>query len=423
MATIQEERLTAIHLIRAGHSHEEVAKQLGRTTRWVRKWWRRYETEAWSGLRDRSRAPHKHGQRLADEIRQQIIQARSELEAEAALGQGLKYRGGRAVRTRLKEKQIAPLPSLSSIERMLRQAGMTRPWTTHAKLEIDYPHLQPTQPQQLYQVDIVPHYLRGGERVACFNGLDVVSRYPTGQSYSQRQSQEAATFLIHLWQTLGIPTYTQVDNEACFSGGFSHPYVLGKVVRLALTVGTELLFSPVEHPASNGYVERFHQEYNRHVWQDTYLHDLAAVQQQAAHFFDLYRHSRHHSALSDKSPYELHYVTPPHPLDPDFTLSEQKLPVRAGRIHFIRQVQAEGIVSVLNVNWSVPKSDLDKGVWVTIEFRSSGATLTIYDAAPDVNQRACLATYPFPLSEPVLPLQLNLTAASQTPNSLPSARP
>ena len=410
MATIQEERLSAIHLLRAGHSPKEVAEQLGRTTQWVGKWWRRYEVAGWSGLADRSRASKEHGTRLSEQVRGLIIQARSELEAEAKLGQGLKYIGGPAVRTRLKEKRVKPLPSLSTIERVLSQANMTRPWSRPAEPDIDYPHLQPSQAHQLYQVDIVPHYLRGGTRVACFNGLDVVSRYPTGQSYPRRRSGEAARFLVHLWQTLGIPTYTQVDNEACFSGGFTHPYVLGKVVRLALTVGTELLFSPVEHPESNGYVERFHQEYNRHVWQDTYLHNLQAVQQQADHFFELYRHSLHHSALPDKSPHELHHAVPPNRLDPTFTLAEQKLPLRPGRIHFIRRVEAERTVSVLNVNWSVPQSDPAKGVWVTIEFQPAGATLSIYDAAPDVGDRICLATYPFPLSEPVLPPQQNQTA-------------
>jgi len=34
-----------------------------------------------------------------------------------------------------------------------------------------------------------------------------------------------------------LPDYTQVDNESCFSGGFTHPGVLGKVLRLGLMVG------------------------------------------------------------------------------------------------------------------------------------------------------------------------------------------
>jgi len=58
-----------------------------------------------------------------------------------------------------------------------------------------------------------------------------------------------------------VPDYTQLDNEGCFSGGFTHPGVLGKVLRLWLMVGTELVFSPLRHPESNGCVERFHQDY------------------------------------------------------------------------------------------------------------------------------------------------------------------
>jgi hypothetical protein len=40
---------------------------------------------------------------------------------------------------------------------------------------------------------------------------------------------------------------------------------------------------------------------------------------------------------------------------------------------------------------------------VTIEFTLAGATLRIYDAAPDAHDRTCLATYPFPLKEAVQP--------------------
>jgi hypothetical protein len=74
----------------------------------------------------------------------------------------------------------------------------------------------------------------------------------------QRRAEDAADFLIHVWQEVGLPRYTQVDNEGCFSGGFTHPGVLGQVVRLALWVGTELVFNPMYNPESNGYVERFH---------------------------------------------------------------------------------------------------------------------------------------------------------------------
>jgi len=409
MSAIQAARERAVHLLRMGHTPKEVSAELNCSESWVRKCRRLYQTGGWAGLAEVSRAPHQHGRRCSERIRQAIIRARSELEAEAAKGSGLKYIGGRAIRTRLKRQRVSPLPSVSTIERVLRQAGLTRPKA--ATPQVTYPHLCPQQPHQLIQIDHLPHFLQGGQRVFCFNGIDVVSRYPSGQVYEQRRAVDAVDFLIHVAQTIGLATYTQVDNEGCFSGGFTHPGVIGQFARLALRLGTELVFSPVRYPQSNGSVERFHQDYQQHVWQDTYLVDRAAVQTQADQFFSLYRHSGHHSALADQTPHQVHHVTQPTRLAATFTPPAEKLPLYAGRLHFIRRVQADGTVSVLNLTWAVPEFDPLKGVWVTIDFRPAGATLTIYDDAPDVPERHCLASYPFPLKEVVLPRPDNLDPA------------
>jgi len=402
MTTLLEERISAIYLLRAGHTVKEVAQEMGRTPRWVRKWRQRYASAGWVGLQDCSRRPQRLAQQTVPEIKEAIKQARSELEAAAAQGAGLKYIGGQAIRTRLREQGVQPLPSKSTIERVIRVAEMTRPYQGAIQPEIRYPHLDVQQPQTLIQVDIVPHYLKGGARVACFNAIDVASRYPTGQAYAQRRSQDAEVFLIHVWQELGIPRYTQVDNESCFSGGFTHPYVLGRVVRLALQVGTELVFSPVRHPQSNGFVERFHQDYNQHVWEDTYLSDLQDVQSKGQQFFALYR-QRPHSRLHEQTPYAVHHRQPPHYLPATFQPAVQKRPLYTGKVHFMRKVLPDQTVSVLNVAWAVPQAEAAQGVWVTLDLRASGATLAIYDAAPDAPERRCLAAHQFPLAEPVLP--------------------
>ncbi len=401
MTTLAEERMSAIHLLRAGERVPEVAQQLDHTEQWVRKWWRRYVRDGWAGVVERSRAPRRVPRRLPDEVKRQIILVRSELEAEAVSGKGLKYIGSRAVRTRLKAQGCKPLPSITSIERVLRDAGMTKPRRKVEKPEVIYPHVRPTRPLQLIQVDIVPHYLTGGTRIPCFNGIDVVSRCAAGMAYEGRRSADAGDFHILLWQVLGIPEYNQVDNDGCFDGGHTHPYVIGHVARLALYVGTELIFSPVYHPESNGYVERFHQEYNRHVWDDTYFSDIAAVKEESNRFFALYCDSSHHSALNGRTPQEVH-GEPPYRLPSGFTPPPGRLSLYEGRLHFIRQVRPDGTVSVLNVSWAVPNPNTLQGVWVTVELRTNGATLSIYDAAPDVPTRRCLVTYLFPLNESVL---------------------
>jgi transposase InsO family protein len=208
----------------------------------------------------------------------------------------------------------------------------------------------------LCQIDIVPHYLTGGARAPCFNAIDVVSRCATGTAYEERRAQEACAFAVQVWQTLGIPAYTQFDNDSCFDGGHTHPYVLSQVVRIALAVGTEAIFSPVQHPESNGYIERFHQEYNRHVWDDTYLADLAAVKRESEHFFPSYCASGHHRALHGRTPQEVH-GQPTYRLPADFPLPTKRWPLYEGRIHFIRQVLADNTVLVLNVRWTVPNPE------------------------------------------------------------------
>ena len=178
-----------------------------------------------------------------------------------------------------------------------------------------------------------------------------------------------ATFCFMFGRKMGVPTYTQVDNEGCFSGGHTHPYVLGKVVRLALTVGTELLFSPFYHPASNCYVERFHQDYDLHVWDNTYLENHQAVNAQAEHFYQLYRQRVDHSALADQSPEQLQGKSLRR-LSPTFTDLEHPLPLRTGKVHFLRQVDKQGNIKILNVEWAVPDFDSTKGVWATLDLQT-----------------------------------------------------
>ncbi len=92
-----------------------------------------------------------------------------------------------------------PLPSTASIERVLHDAEMTHPRQIQHEEEKVYPRLQAMEPGQLRQVDIVPHYLRGGDSVACFNAIDVVSRYPADQAHAHRSAVTPRPF----WSTSG----------------------------------------------------------------------------------------------------------------------------------------------------------------------------------------------------------------------------
>lgn len=398
-------RKTAIHLLRGGRTAAEVAQELHRSEMWVYKWRRRFFTQQdWQALHDRSRTPHHQPRTLPANVRPAIREVRSQLEAEATEPGKLSYIDAHAVRARLRKNQVMPLPSISSIERELRVAQMTQPRHPQDGLEVVYPHLQPTQPLQLIQVDIVPHYLPRGPCVSCFNAIDVVSRYPAGQPFLSKHSGDAVAFLLYIWREIGLPEFTQVDNESCFSGGFTHPGVLGKVVRCALLVGTQLVFSPIYHPESNGTIERFHQDYSKNVWDKIELPDFQTVQAWSPAFFTAYRHSAHHSALQGRCPADLHPMQTAQPRIPEGFKPPTRFPLTIGQTHFLRRVNPASQVMVLNLAWEVPLAKPDQGVWVTLQFTAQAANLRIFDAAPDVRERTCLAEHPFPLKEEVQPL-------------------
>jgi hypothetical protein len=239
--------------------------------------------------------------------------------------------------------------------------------------------------------------------VNSFNAIDVVSRYPEGKQYERKTTDEVLDFCLKAFHTLGIAEYTQMDNESSFNGGRTHPYVIGRVPRLMLLVGTELVFSPYYHPKSNAYIERFHQDYIQNVWGKTQLPDLAHVRQVSARFFGRYRLSRHHSQLHGQSPASLHYAHLPRLLPEDFTLPK-RLPITEGKIHFMRAVSEDQTIPVFNVNWSAGLAQPNQGVWATLFISRRGARLCIFDLAPGSLRRHSFANHPFPLSEPVVPL-------------------
>lgn len=405
----QSERNNAIHLLRSGLSVEQVSQQMGRSPGWVSKWKSRYDAQGWAGLVSQSRAPKHSPHEYDEETRQMICQIRSELEAEATNGQGLCYVGAPTIRARLPTRRPSaePIPSTATIERVLHDAGLSRTKQDPAET-VRYPRLRPAAPHQVHQIDIVPHHFpKEGQAVACFNGLDIVSRYPTGQTYAHKSSRDAARFLLKLWDDLGVATYTQMDNESCFCGGHTHPYVLGKVVRLCLLVGTQPVFIPIRHPKSNGAVERFHQAYNKHVWKAHYLDDLTKVNFHGDAFFALYRATHHPMALKGQTPQQVHQIAAQPDLPAEFAPDLKALPITEGQIHFIRKVEDDAAIPVLNARWTVPDSVVGQGVWATLTLSTTqpNGVLAVYTDPPDVSSRHCLISHTFPLPDQVVPLR------------------
>jgi len=124
---LYEQRKTAIHLIRSGLSKPEVASRLHRSRGWVYEWWRRYnKNKDFTDLYSHSKAPKHIPRKISEEICREIKIARSELEAEKSEGKTKVHIGVQSVRERLKTKGLQKIPSTKSIERILKESGMSK---------------------------------------------------------------------------------------------------------------------------------------------------------------------------------------------------------------------------------------------------------------------------------------------------------
>jgi hypothetical protein len=396
-------RHSLIHLVRSGRSPEVAAEELDYSLSWAYKWWRRFNEGGWEELKSRSRAPHRHPNCISKKMQEMIVKIRRELEKEATQPDNLSYIGAYAIRGRMIEHKLKNVPSPSTIEKTLRLAGMTKPPRAEVEKKIMYPHLQIDHPHQLTQMDIVPHYLSGGALAHCFNAIDVRSRYPDGKQYAKKATNNVLDFCVKMFQNMGISEFTQMDNESSFNGGRTHQYVIGRVARLMLLVGTELVYSPFYHPESNAYVERFHQDYGKNVWEKIPMQDLMEVNKVSSRFFARYRISKHHSELDGQSPMSLHFEKPLRVLPKNFVIPNP-LPITEGKIHIMRAVSRYQTISIFNVEWSAGLAEPDQGVWATLFITLRGASLRIFDQAPGGLKRRCFADHPFPLSESVIPL-------------------
>src|SRR5688572_3619651 len=127
VTTEQDLRREAIRRRVAGERRCDICRDLGRTTRWLDKWWAVYQHDPTSDLADRSRAPHTSPHQVAAKVARAVVRIRKTLEAAKTPATRYSPIGHRAIAGQLDALGFEPAPSLPSIQRILRTAGLTHP--------------------------------------------------------------------------------------------------------------------------------------------------------------------------------------------------------------------------------------------------------------------------------------------------------
>ena len=266
-----------------------------------------------------------------------IVQIRQELREESDLGE---Y-GAVAVHRALQKRRVRNLPSIRTIGRIFERHGLLdarrRPRRKAPPPGWYLPDVAAGR-AEVDQVDVVEGLkIKDGPLVEVLNMVSLhgglVASWPQAASVTARSVQKA---LIDHWRRQGLPVYAQFDNDTVFQGPHHHPDVIGRVMRLCLSLGVVPVFVPPRETGFQASIENYNGKWQAKVWGRFEHASLAALQAQSAQYVTAHRRRtavRRESAPSrDAFPKGWQLDLQVHP---------------QGRIVFIRRTNAAGKVTVL----------------------------------------------------------------------------
>jgi len=361
-----------------GEKARTICVSLGRTDRWLYKWLERFHEGDPEWHRGHSRKPIQIASRTSEEIEEMVKYVRLELYNRE------EFCGAQAIRWRLEEEKVQPLPCLRTIDRILARRGLTHRRTGHYEAKGKrYPALDASHPGWVHQSDFVgPCYLRGPLRFYSLNTIDIA----TGRCGAEPVLRGKDTVVDGLWATwlrLGLPKYLQVDNEAIFYGSHKHPRGMGKVIRLCLPLGIEPCFIPLAEPWRNGVVEKFN-----HHWRQKFLNKVVMeceddLKRESLAFEQRHNQRYRYSKLNGKTPIEalaaakkpLRFPVEERP--PELPLSKPE----TGYYHVVRLIRSDALFNLFGETFPVPPETVYEYVWATVDV--SHQRLCLYlDGAP-----------------------------------------
>ncbi len=375
-----------------------ICRDLGRTTRWLDKWWAEYQRNPSTDLCDHSRAPHTSPQAMPATVAHAVIEVRQVLEAAATPDTRYGLIGAGAIQGRLAELQLCPLPSVPTIQRILQQHELTRP-VGAGPITAYYPWPLAWDVNIVQATDIITRHVRGGEAIENFHTIDHYSHAVWLTPHAEQTSAATRTHLLKTWAKLGLPLLHQFDNEGAFCGGHTHPHILGQVVRLCLFCGVEPWFTPVYEAKRNYQIETFHSLWVKSFWSRYRFRDLAHVQSEIPFLWHWYHFHYRPPTLNGCTPAQMRRGVAVMRLtrDRQRLIPNGRLPVTAGRLHILRRVNNAGDIELLNETWPVGRKWVGEYVRATIN--TAAQRLTIWHQ-PDADRTwRLLKTRPFRIAE------------------------
>lgn len=363
---MSKNRVAVLKVVAKQLSVTAAAAEYGMSRQHLQRLLKRYREGGLDALEPRSRRPQTMPQRTPHVVRERIVALRSELT-----GRGLDA-GPVTIRWHL-ERTGLPVPSTSTIRRILHAAGLVTP-EPRKRPRSSYVRFEAAQPNELWQSDFTHWRLADGTEVEIISWLDDHSRFLLSCLAVTRVSGDdaVATFLAAV-EEYGAPAATLTDNAAVYTSRFTggkngFEYVLAHL-------GVRQKNGAPGHPQTQGKIERFHQTLKRWLARQPGARTLAELRAQLDRFGIDYNEHRPHRATGRATPGQAYRATPKaqparsngashYRLRYDVTDGRGAMTLRrAGRLHHLKigSVHARRRVLALADEHSVTVVALDTG--------------------------------------------------------------
>jgi transposase InsO family protein len=329
---VHEQRMRFV--VRAASGQETMAdlcREFGvsRTTGY--RWRRRFQQAgSLTGVVERSRRPLHSPSRTAEGSEQRVVALRQ------------KYAWGAKKLEVLLREEGRPL-TVVTINRILKRQGLVRKKDSHPPA---LQRFERSEPNQLWQMDGKGEY-RGGE-ASCYplSILDDHSRYAVGL-YGLRAftAEQVYPCVVRTFERYGVPEAMLMDRGTVWWGTQNGYGLTWLSVRL-IEQGIRLLYGRVNHPQTQGKVERFHRTLNEALQFRGKPRELGEWEEVLEEFRRVYNEQRPHEALGMQRPRERYRASPrsyqPQPREWEY-----------GTGSIVRQLNARGFLDWEGRYWPV----------------------------------------------------------------------
>ena len=192
-------------------------------------------------------------------------------------------------------RQGLPVPSTSTIRRILGQHGLINP-QPRKRPKSSYIRFAAEQPNECWQSDFTHWTLADGTDAEILNWLDDHSRYLLYcTAYRRVAGPDIVASFTATATTYGLPASTLTDNGSVYTSRFTHGHNDFELLLAGLSVRQKN--GHPNHPQTQGKIERFHQTLKRWLIVRPRPASIAELQTLLDTFTALYNTQRTHRAL------------------------------------------------------------------------------------------------------------------------------